>query len=145
MHSKRSSLALGKVWTWNGDCGGVLISLLKSKVPANLDRTHLHFAAMQFESRRCNYMYSSWTQIKTEKEEHLMSSAAWVRKEMLCSAYRNGSWSVGYCFYNVICMCFRHLVFFHVTELNTVLSSNKIVTSIWAMYNRHNAVVPHTV
>ena len=30
-------------------------------------------------------------------------------------------------------------------ELNTVLFSGKIVTSIWAMYNRHHAVVPHMV
>ena len=97
MRRKRSSLALGKVWTWNGDYGGVLIPLLKSNVPANLDRTPLHFAAMQVELRRCNYMFRRWTQIKTEKEEHMVSSAAWVLKEVLCSAYRevvHAAWDI---------------------------------------------------
>ena len=80
MRRKRSSLALGKVWTWNGDYGGVLIPLLKSNVPANLDRTPLHFAAMQVELTWCNFLFRRWTQTKTENENHIVSSAAWVCK-----------------------------------------------------------------
>ena len=76
-------------------------------------------------------MYRSWTHFKAENENHIVSNAARVHKEMLRSKYQemhDVAWSIAF-FKSSLCV----LEFGALYRIQHSLYSGKLVTSTWKM------------